>query len=210
MNRLLVPPLAAAVLVLVILFGAAPTSAKPKIAAGGPTACGYKTLPLAVGNTWTYKADDQHKGVQITVKITGIGPGKDWSGKPATVIDVEEEYLKRTTKTSWTCTPTGGLQVALDSFFFAGEPGGGVGVQFKETTHDKYWLPPEAEITGDVAWVENVKADATRQDAGGAGAVEVPAKVEIERHAQLKGGETVQSIPFGPLSTIRIGFELRG
>lgn len=207
MNRLLV----ALAAVLLVPLVAVPASAKPKIAVGGPTACGYKTLPLAVGNTWTYKADDQHKGVQITVKITGIGPGKDWNGKPATVIDVEEAYQGRTTKTSWTCTPTGGLIVALDSFYFAGEPGGGVGVQFKETSHDKEWLPPENEIAGgDAAWVETVKADATRTDAGGSGAVHVPAKVEIERHAQLKGTETVPNIALGPLSTIKLGFELRG
>jgi hypothetical protein len=203
MNRSLVPSIAVVALALL----AAPASAKPKIAAGGPTACGYKTVPLTVGNTWTYKADEKH---QIVVKITGIGPGKDWNGKPATVIDVEELYNGRTVKTSWTCTPTGGLLVALDSFYFAGEPGGGVGVQFKETAHDKEWLPPENELTADVAWVETVKADATRPDAGGAGAQHMPAKVEVERHAQLRGTEQLQLTALGPMGATKVGFELRG
>src|SRR5262245_47004687 len=94
---------------------AGPAHAKPKAAgAVPPSACGYKSLPLTAGNTWTYRSG---AGV-VTVKIVNIGPGKDFAGRPATVLDVEETWAGRTIKTQWHCTPTGGLFVALDSFFF--------------------------------------------------------------------------------------------
>ncbi len=183
---------------------AAPADAKPK-AGAVPSACGYKSLPLATGNTWTYKNGDK----SVTVKIDNVSPGKDWSGKPATIIDVEETYAGRTIKTQWACTPTTGLSVALDSFYFTGEPGGGVGMQFTVTAHDKSWLLPEEQLTAEVAWVENMKADVARADAGGAGAVHAPAKLEVERHVQLRGGETLD-IPAGHFRAQKYFFELRG
>ena len=185
-----------------------PAQAKPKVtaaAAGGPTACGFKSMPLAVGNTWTYKAGP----AQIVLKITAVGPGKDWNGKAATVIDVEELYAGRTVKTSLSCTAGGGLYVPPDSFLFSGEPGGGVGTQFNVTSHDRPWLVPEEQLVGDVAWVEVVKAEATRPDTAASGAQNTAAKVELERHAQLKGNETV-TIGIGQFSAEKVAFELRG
>src|SRR5262249_16154183 len=61
----------------------ASADAKPKAPPAPPTACGYKSIPLAVGNTWTYRSGP----AQIVVKIVDIAPGKDWQGKAATVID---------------------------------------------------------------------------------------------------------------------------
>src|SRR5262245_50464928 len=105
-----------------ILFVAATAFAKPPQLApsSGPTACGYKSFPLAAGNTWTYKSAMS----QVVLKVTKVGPGKDWQGKPATVADLEETYQGRTLNTQISCTPAGGIIVPVESFFFSGEPGG--------------------------------------------------------------------------------------
>jgi hypothetical protein len=179
--------------------------AKPKAPPAAPTACGYKSIPLAAGNTWTYKAGPS----VIVIKILGVGPGKDHTGKAATVIDVEEDYANRVIKTQWTCTAAGGLYVPLESFYYTGEPGGGVGMQLNITSRDKPWLLPEEQLVGDAAWIENVKADVVRADGAGAGAVHAPAKLEIERHVQLKGPETF-TMGIGQVKTQRWFFELRG
>src|SRR5262249_14174381 len=181
----------------------------PKAPAATPTACGYKTIPITAGNSWSYKSS-ANPPATITVTILGVAPGKDSSGKPARVIDVEEDCAGRVVKTQWTCTPTGGLYMPLDSFFFSGEPGGGVSTTFNITSNDKAWLLPEEQLTGDVAWIENVKADVTRADASGAGANHPLAKLEIERHVQLKGSETFTLGAGAQVKANKYFFELRG
>jgi hypothetical protein len=203
-------PFAAFGLALAVFAFGSVADAKPKgggaaAGAAAPTACGYKSIPLAIGNTWTYKAGS----AVAALKIVDIGTGKDDLGKPATVIDVQEDYAGRTLKTRWSCSATGGLVVPLDSFFFSGEPGGGAGTTMTPTSRDKAWLPPENELTGDVAWVEVLKADVTRTDGGGAGATHLPGRLEVERHVQLKGTETV-TLGIGQLKAQRYFFELRG
>jgi hypothetical protein len=193
----------------VTLGAAGAAQAKPKAATpargDAPSACGFHTLPLAVGNTWTYKSG----GSQVNIKITAVGPGKDWQGHPATAIDTEETYGGKTTKITWTCTPGFGLSIPLDSFFWSGEPGATVGATFTVTSHDKPWLVPEEQFTGDVSWIEDVKADVTRADSSGAGAQHAPSKIQVERHAQLKGQEKVM-IALGQFNADKVVFELRG
>jgi hypothetical protein len=196
------------VLVLALLL-ATPALAQrggPKPRAGGPPpACGLKALPLAVGNTWTYKSGSQ----QVHIKVLEVAPGKDHAGKPATTIVTEESYQGLTVKATHTCTAAGGLIAAVDSFFFSGEPGGGVGATLTVTARDKATLPPDGEISGDQGWVESVKADVARTDAAGAGADHKPAKVEVERHVTVKGDERIM-IGLGQFSSAKIIFELRG
>jgi hypothetical protein len=77
------------------------------------------------------------------------------------------------------------------------------------TSRDKAWLPAENELTGDVAWVEVVKIDVARNDGGGAGAKHLPGRIEVERHVQLKGTDTV-TLGIGQLKAQKYFFELRG
>jgi hypothetical protein len=211
MNRSLLPFSLVSVLALLLVSGIVPTwegvasGAKAKVAVGGPGACGYRSIPLATGNTWTYMAGTQ----QIVLKITGVGPGKDWNGRAATVVDVDETFNGRTVKIQWSCTPTGGLVVPIESFLWSGEPGGPVGGTFTIKSHERPWLVSETELVGDVAWIEIVSADVVRPDGGGAGAQHRPATLSVERHAQLKGTENVAT-PLGQFATEKVVFELRG
>jgi hypothetical protein len=207
MKRSLLPTCLLSLVSTLALSPGVASAKPPKVVVGGsgPSACGYKTIPLASGNTWTYKAG----AAQVIVKIANVGPGKDWTGKPATVVDVEETYGGRTIKTQWSCTPTGGLIIPLESFMWSGEPGGPVGVTFTVKSHDKPWLVSEAELVGDVAWIEIVKADVVRPDGDSSGAQHRPATLEVERHAQLKGSENVVT-PLGQFNAEKVVFELRG
>ncbi len=168
-------------------------------------ACGIRDLPMTVGNTWTYRAG----GEQVMLKITDISAGKDWAGKPATVVSVEETLGARLTKTTWTCT-TGGVLFPPDSFFFSGEPGGGVGQTFTVTGREALSLPADSGIIADANWIETIKADVARPDLGGANATHAPAKLEVELHVQVHPSGGV-AVPVGNFpQAMKVGFELRG
>ena len=196
------------VVCLVVCFLAAPTThAKPPKVVAGAAACGLKAMPFAVNNSWTWKAGNQ----EVTLKVTEVAPGKDWSGKPATVITVEELYQGRVIKNQLTCTPAGGLVVPLESILFTGEPGGGVATTFTVKDRDSVTFPPDAQLTDGFGWVEKVKAEVIRADAGGAGAKHAPGAVEIERHVHLEGANNEVLTTLAQWkNTQKIVFELRG
>jgi hypothetical protein len=192
-----------------LVAGAAFAQKGPKVVATGPVACNFKSLPLTAGNTWTYKSGNY----TVVIKVLDVGPGKDHTGKAVTTATLEEVFTSadktRTVKTSINCTPKDGVQVALESFFFTGEPGGPVGSTLAVTARDKATFLPDEQLSADNGWIESVKADVTRIDGGGAGAVHQPAKLEVERHVNVKGNEDVM-IGLGPFKPQRIVFELRG
>lgn len=180
--------------------------AKPKtVGSTAPLACGLKALPMAKGNTWTYRSGGQ----QVVIKVTDVQNAKDAAGKPATTIVLEEQVAGRTLVTNLSCTPTGGLQVPLDSFFFSGEPGGMLAGTLAMTSHDKATLLPDDQVIPENGWIEIVKADVTRPDAGAAGAVHLPAKLEVERHVTVKDSENLM-IGLGQFTAQKVVFELRG
>jgi hypothetical protein len=194
----------AALAALTLTAGDAGAQKKKKIGATGPTACNLKSIPLAAGNSWTYRSGGQ----TVTIKVLDVGPGKDFAGKAVTVANVEETFNDNTTKTVFTCTPAG-LQVPLESFFFTAEPGGGVGTAFTVTARDRVTWLPDGEIAEGNGWIEAVKADAVRTDMGGAGAEHMPAKIEVERHVNVRATEKLM-IGLGEFNTTHIIFELRG
>ncbi|MBI4510092.1 MAG: hypothetical protein HY698_10695 [Deltaproteobacteria bacterium] len=168
-----------------------PASAQVKTAA-----CGLRNLPLAAGNTWTYRSGS----VDVTIRVLEVTAGKDAAGRPVTKISVEEKLHGRTHTTSMSCT-TQGLSVPPDSFFFAGEPGGAVGGKFTETAREGVTWPQDAALAPGISWVEKVKADQSGPH--------LAAHVEVERHVAVKGPEQVVS-PLGRFTAQRVGFELRG
>ncbi len=190
------------------VFAASAASAKPPKTVGGPPpACGLKAMPLAVGNTWTWKA-----GVaQVTLKVVEVTPGKDALGKPQTTIIVEELYQGRVLKNQLTCTPDKGLVVPLESVLFSGEPGGPVAMTFNVTAHESVTLLNDGQLIDGNGWVEKVKADVTREDAGKAGAKHAPAKLELDRHVHVEPGTTEVVTGVGQWRNAqKIVFELRG
>jgi hypothetical protein len=188
---------------------AGPKKAAP--AAGGPTsksppACGVKILPLVEGNSWTYthvtaavQPDDQIKRiipepaskVVITVKSIEAKKGAD------TVVTLEEKVTRdltkdpkkpqldeRTLTTTITCNDKK-FSISPDSFFFAGEPGGYLGLKIDSLDHPKPTMVNSWVVTkgtfGDAPWREELVMHWTRVPTEGSEAKLGSGKLELER-----------------------------
>lgn len=102
-------------------------------------ACGIIYLPLVAGNEWTYEyvpPPPPKKGEpprlplvfppkKVHIKVLTVTPPKKGKRNAPTVIELEETVSKLVKKTTLRCTRKS-LEVSPQSFFFAGEPGGGV------------------------------------------------------------------------------------
>ena len=171
-----------------------------KPAKAAPPACGLKTIPLAVGNVWTYKSGPG----TVLVRVVDVKEGGD-----GTQITVEEKYQDRANQLVFTCDEKRGLVIPPDSFFFAGEPGGAVGAETKITKRDSVSLLPDKEMKSGSAWVEKLHADVLRADTSGQGAQHPSAKFEVERHVSVADSEVVE-LKLGRATAQKITFELRG
>lgn len=161
-------------------------------------ACGLKVLPFAQGTEWKYQYFVP-EGVQLPpgvrvqdppellIKVTKVAK----SGAK-TVIDLEESYRKVVVKTQLECDAKG-LTVPPDSFFFAGQPGGGLQMKLgKVERKAETNVFEKGELKGES--FEELKTDVTREPSPNTGAVLVPAKVEIERKMTVAAQkETVES-----------------
>src|SRR5690606_30744189 len=92
-------------------------------------------------------------------------------------------------KTTLRCDKDG-LEVPIQSFFFAGEPGGGQGMSISNLeTKGELYPGRKGLSSGDSLYV-TVKADVERT-AGKSGAVHPKAKLEIERLLNVRGRERI-------------------
>lgn len=172
-----------------------------------PSTCGTKIFAFAEGNEWTYgavasmiqladndprkrMAPPQPKTVHIVVKSVDNKKGAD------TVITLEEKVTTETTQqgtnkppivnertltTTITCNGKGKFEVSPDSFFFAGEPGGTVGLTIDklDRSHDTSWKLSNGGI-GDQPWREEMVAHWTRTATPGSDAKLGAGKLELE------------------------------
>jgi hypothetical protein len=185
--------------------------AAPAAAAKGP-ACGISFLPLVEGNEWTYQFFvpenfQMAPGLHIApidtlkIKVVKVEPAAD-----GTKITVEETYRKVVAQSVLTCNADH-LLVAPESFFFAGEPGGGLGIQL-----DKLQRKGESFLikTGlKESTYEEFKATAVRKPTEGSGAQLAAASLELERKMTVKGIEPVES-GMGQHKAIRVDLQITG
>lgn len=194
-RRIALIALAAAVAALPASADAQKKKKKPKV----KPACGLKVLPFAEGTEWKYQYFVP-EGVQLPpgvrvqdppellIKVTKVAKGA--GGK--TVIGLEESYRKVVVKTELECDAKG-LTVPPDSFFFAGQPGGGLQMKVgKVERKAETNVFEKGDLKGEA--FEELKTDVTREPSPNSGAVLVPAKVEIERKMTVGAQkETVES-----------------
>jgi len=194
-----------AALLVGILVSSAPVAAKKeKAPKSPPPACGFKSIPLALGNVWTYKSGSG----TVLIRVADVTEGKGADGDEVE-IKVEEKYQDRATEVVFTCSEKKGLVIPPGSFFFAGEPGGAVAAEVKVTKHDSVSLVPDKEIKSGAGWVDKVYGEVVRADVSGQGAQHKPAKFEVERHVTVASSEVVE-LKMGRATAQRIDFELRG
>ena len=201
-------------LIATILLAPALAVAGPKKTAGAkqsPPACGVKLLPLVEGNSWTYDnvtaaqpaeeaikriSPEPAKEVVITVKQVDAKKGAD------TVVTLEEKITRdltkdpkkpqldeRTITTTITCNDKK-FVISPDSFFFAGEPGGYIGLKIDSLDHPKaanansWILAKGGSGFGEQPWREEMTMHWTRVPSEGSEAKLGSGKLELERSFQ--------------------------
>jgi hypothetical protein len=225
------PALLAVVLLLPAVAEARPKKKAVKAkAGGGGFACGVRVLPLVEGNQWTYNpipaplpapdaikriAPAQPKSIVITVKSVEA-KGSD------TVITLEEKFLidrtreekkplieERAITTTITCNDKK-FDVAPDSFFFAGEPGGYVGLEITKLERIKGTsLVLVKGGIGEAEWREDLVMTWSQQPHETSGAKLASGKLEIERRFTPQVKEKVQT-KMGPFDSEKIGLITTG
>jgi hypothetical protein len=205
--------------------GTAPTTKTASV-------CGIKILPLAVGNTWTYKnvpsptpPDDQIKRIAppqpnqivITVKSVNAQKGADTvvTLEEKTTIDLTKDPKKpvldeRTITTTITCNGKTKFEIAPDSFWFAGEPGGTTNLKLDSVEHPKgtSWQLTNGGI-GDAEWREDLTAKWTRVPTPGSDAKLGSGKIELERRFTPQTPETVKTT-LGTYNSEKLGLITTG
>jgi hypothetical protein len=196
-----------------------------------PSACGVKILPLAEGNQWTYSAvaaplppeeaikrlsPAQPKTIVITVKSIEAKKGAD------TVITLEEKVTvdltkdekkpildERTVTTTITCSDKK-FEISPDSFLFAGEPGGYLGMKVDSVEHTKGTsLQLTKGAIGDAEWREDLAIHWTRVPTDGSSAKPASGKLELERRFTPQQPEMIIS-KLGSYSAEKLGLITTG
>jgi hypothetical protein len=226
--------LIAATLALPGLAIAGPKAKAAGTAPKSPPACGVKVLPLVEGNTWTYEntaaptppedavkriSPDPAKSIVITVKSVDAKKGAD------TVVTLEEKVTRDLTKdpkkplldehtftTTITCNDKK-FEISPDSFFFAGEPGGYIGMKVDSVEHPKpananSWVLTKGGI-GDQPWREELTLHWTRTPTEGVEVKLGSGKLELERSYTPQQPEGVTT-KFGHFTAEKLGLITTG
>ena len=206
-----------ALVALAAALAALPASAqaqKKKAAPKVKPACGIKMLPFAEGSEWTYKYFVP-EGVQlppgvriqdppsVTIKVVKVE-----KAGAATRIALEESYRKVVVKTELECDKKG-LLVPPDSFFYSGQPGGGLlmklgKIERKAETN----IFAAGGFKGEA--FEELKTSVTREPSPGSGAVLAPAKLELERKMTVGTAKEVVEALSGSLRATRLTIQQTG
>ena len=195
-----------------------------------PQACDAKPLPLAVGNTWTYNSipsplppTDQVKRISpptaktVTITVTAIEKAdKD------TIVKLEEKVLIDRTvdakkplvdeyayESTITCNDKK-FDISPNSFLFAGEPGGYIGLEITKldrTNGTSFQLTKGA--VGDKPWGEDLVVLWKRKPFEGSGANLGSGKLEMERRFVPQEPEVVTTKQ-GDMKSEKIGLTTTG
>jgi hypothetical protein len=188
-------------------------------AAAGPTGkatqCGVKVFPLAVGNSWTYSmvpapmpADDSLKRIiprqpsTVIVTVKAIDGGVKGADTVATLeektstdigTDPKKPVLDEHTYTTTITCNAKKFDISPDSFFFAGEPGGMMGMKLdKLDRKNTSWMLTNGGI-GEAQWREDIAATWTRIPHEGSDAKLGTGKIEMERQFTPQPQESVST-----------------
>lgn len=188
----------------------------PTLAAAAPkpgTVCGAKVLPLAVGNVWTYStvaaptpalpdvariAPQAPKTFTITVKNIETKDGD-------TIVSLEEKITydltkdtkkpildDRVVKSTITCNAkTKKFDISPDSFFFAGEPGGYLGLAFDKFDRKGTSWPLVNGAFGEKEWADDIVAHWAQVPNEKSGAKLNAGKLELERRITPSAAESI-------------------
>lgn len=230
----------AALFALLALAPAATAAPAPKAKALGngptakaPPACGARILPLTVGNKWTYESVAAPQAAieaiakiapptpkSFTVEVMKVEPQKNGD----TLISLDETVTynlekdtgkplkpdNRVVHSQITCNTKGKFEISPDSFFFAGEPGGFMGLALDDVKRSK---DTSLKLTnggiGENDWREDIVAHFTHVPTQGVDVKLSAGKLELERKFTPAQPEAV-STKMGGYNAEKIGLVTTG
>ncbi len=179
------------------IHGDAEAQRRGKKSAAKP-ACKMKYLPFVTGYTWTYQyvippgVEERANAIKakvpemLTITVKSVEPSSK-----GTAITLTESYRKVSTETVLTCDSKG-LTVPLNSFYFAGELPGALGIDLEGQTDKGEIYPSAAGLSRGASMYVEIKSDVIRNSAPGTKAKHPAAKLEIERQITIGGSEEVE------------------
>jgi hypothetical protein len=195
-------------------IAAAQPAAKPPKAV---KACGITVLPLTVGNQWVYEpslppADRilpeaqlratpvQPKKLTITVKAIDAKP-------EGTTVTLTEDLDGKAHETTIKCTAAGQFQVAMDSFWFAGEPGTTYGIELTDTQRKGNTLMLLAGKINGLEWYDDVETKWKHVPVAKPKPKSRSGTMSIKRHWVVLPEEKITGKDGQELKTIKLGVE---
>jgi hypothetical protein len=186
----------------------------PKVGAKTPGACNTKLFPIAVGNQWTYSpvkapfeapeqvaklSPPEPKKIVVEVKSVDAKKGSDTTVTLSETMSIDlskdpakPNLVERTLETTLVCAKDR-IEIAPDSVFFAGEPGGYFGMTVdKLDRKGDSWKFVNGGI-GDQKWEEDLAIKWSRQAAKDSNAKLDGGKIDLERVWQPAQPEGVVS-----------------
>ena len=185
-------------------------------------ACGIKALPLIEGQQWIYTpvappeeiaptarkiaANKPKQADKVTIKVVSVVPIDRTSAE----ITLEETAHELTKTTKLKCTRDS-IDVPPQSFFFTGEPGGGLAmdvgaVERPEGEHSYVFQFGQLRVP---EWLENIKAPFTRTPGEGTGAKLANGSLDLQRVLKRGGLEPVTTL-LGTFDATPVQVELVG
>jgi len=145
---------------------------------------------MTEGTTWVYQAvaPDENRpatGIQanapdeITIKVVSVKSSKD-----SATITTEESFRKGTKTAVHSCNK-GSLTIDPASFFWAGEPGGGMQIELTKLRRTGKSYPGIKDFKKGESWLEEIKATAERKAAPDTNAKIHSGEVEMEREVSI-------------------------
>jgi hypothetical protein len=194
--------------------------------------CGITAVPLSVGNTWTYEAVDYpaptrgtdgekkkeldareaaaklypNAAEKIVITVTAMETAKDG----VTTIKLSEQIDDRTLETSLTCTAST-LTASLDSFFYAGEPGGSWNLGFDKIERKGQTLPLVGGKLSGTEWHDDFKAAWKRTATASTGADLGSGTITVKRRMVMLAEEPALETTAGAWAkSTKLGIETTG
>lgn len=180
---------------LLLLASGQDANAKRKKGGKSPaSACGIRYLPFIAGTTWTYRnvippgVEDVPGAIKTKLPETFVINVKSVTSEgKASSITLEESYRKVVRETVLRCTDDS-LSVPLESFFFAGELPGALGISTEALTYKGDIYPGKSGLKrGESKYVE-VRGELDRKPGGDSKVKHLKATLELER--QISVGKT--------------------
>lgn len=180
-------------------------------------ACNIKALPFIEGTEWIYKAvappnppkkplPKPKQAAMVTIKIASVTT----EGKETTIV-LEEAADDRTYTTTLTCERDA-LFVPPQSFFFSGEPGGGLQLSLGEIERSEDSSPSYKFRFGRMVipeWIENLKTTFTRTATEGTEVKMVGGTLDLQRIILIGLAEEI-STELGTFDAVPLQVDLRG